>query len=234
MAAGDHRLPRMAVGVRAMSERNFDEERRLRRAAVTRFGVVPEPAGSEPVDGAEADKPDENDNAASRRMDQKALWADLQVRRAIERGEFENLPGAGKPLRLPDRHDPDWWVKRLIEREKISGVAPPAIALRVEDAELDTTLDREWSEEGVRRLVEEFNRRVVEARRQLTGGPPVVTRLRDGDVEVDRWRGRREEAREAAREAARRRAAEETAVPAQRRPSLLRRLVLRRRPSRGG
>jgi hypothetical protein len=215
----------MVGGVRAMSERNFDEERRLRQAAVTRYGALPE---TEPVaeDAAaeQATSTEEEDNAASRRMDQKALWADLQLRRAIERGEFENLPGAGKPLRLPDQHDPDWWVKRLIERERISGVAPPAIALRGEDAELDATLDREWAEEGVRRLVEDFNRRVVEARRQLTGGPPVVTRLRDVDVEVDRWRARREEARAAAREAARRRAAEEAAAPRRPRDPWWRRL----------
>jgi len=29
-----------------MSERNFDEERRMRRAAVARFGQAPEPDGN--------------------------------------------------------------------------------------------------------------------------------------------------------------------------------------------
>jgi hypothetical protein len=35
-----------------------------------------------------------------------------QIREAQERGEFDNLPGAGKPLRGidADRDDPDWWV----------------------------------------------------------------------------------------------------------------------------
>jgi hypothetical protein len=42
----------------------------------------------------------------------------------------------------------------------------------------------------VRRTVEDFNKRVVEARRQLQGGPPVVTKTRDVDEEVERWRGR--------------------------------------------
>jgi hypothetical protein len=35
-----------------------------------------------------------------------------QIREAQERGEFDNLPGAGKPL--PDRgtaYDEDWWIK---------------------------------------------------------------------------------------------------------------------------
>src|SRR5690348_320772 len=152
-----------------------DDERRLHRAAVTKASQqVPEP---------EADE--EEDDSAAQRMEQQALWVDLQVRRAIDRGDFDNLPGAGKPLRLPDRHDPDWWVKQLIEREKITGVLPPALALRKEDAELEAALDREPTEEAVRRAVEDFNRRVVEARRQLQGGPPVVTPTRDVEAEVD-------------------------------------------------
>jgi hypothetical protein len=214
-----------------MSERDLDDQRRLRRAAVTRHGASPEP---EPAPPPDADETDEGDNAASQRMEQKALWVDLQVRKAMERGAFDNLPGAGKPLHLPEVHDPDWWVKRLIEREKIE-VAPPAIGLRREDAELDATLDQEWAEDGVRRVVEDFNRRVIEARRQLTGGPPVVTKLRDPDEEVRRWRERREAARrrgqQAARERRSRAAAEAEAVRAARAArSPLRRLVLRRRP----
>jgi hypothetical protein len=178
----------------------------------------------------ERDKADEGDNDASARMEQKALWVDLQVRKAIDRGAFDDLPGAGKPLHLPDQHDPDWWVKGLVEREKITGIAPPAIGLRQEDAELDAALDREFGPEGVRRAVEDFNRRVVDARRQLTGGPPVVTRLRDVETEIARWRERRQAAREAARRAIaedrRRREAEVDAQRSARRERL--RQVLRR------
>ena len=61
----------------------------------------------------------------------------------MERGEFDDLPGAGKPIEdLGDQHDPDWWLKQLIEREKITGSLPPALELRKEDAELDALLDR--------------------------------------------------------------------------------------------
>ena len=60
----------------------------------------------------------------------------------MERGEFDNLPGAGKPIEgLGAEHDPDWWLKKLVERERIA-VLPPSIALRKEDAELDDRLDR--------------------------------------------------------------------------------------------
>ena len=128
-------------------------------------------------------------------MEQQALWVDLQVRRAMARGDFDNLPGAGKPLKLPDRHDPDWWVKSLIEREKITGVLPPALALRREDAELDGVLDGLNVESEVRRELEDFNARVVDVRRQLQGGPPVITPTRDVEQEVEAWRQRRAERR---------------------------------------
>jgi hypothetical protein len=142
--------------------------------------------------------------AAAERIRNQTQWVDLQVQRAMERGEFDDLPGAGKPLNLPDTHDPDWWVKGLVERERITGIAPPAISLRLEDAELDAVLDKEAGEQGVRRVVKDFNRRVVEARRQLEGGPPVITPTRDVETEVTAWRARREERR---RQAARRTAA---------------------------
>jgi hypothetical protein len=200
-----------------------EEERRLRRAAVTRHTHEPEPDPDETA--AEPDEA-EQDDAAAQRLEQQTLWVDLQVRRAMARGDFDNLPGAGKPLKLPETHDPDWWVKRLIEREKLSGIAPPAIGLRREDAELDDILDREATEEGVRRIVDDFNRRVVEARRQLQGGPPVITRTRDAGVEVERWRARRT-ARWQAAERARQERAQEARRTA--RPSLLRRLAGRAR-----
>ena len=131
-------------------------------------------------------------SAARARIEHQASWVDQQVRVAMAKGEFDNLPGVGKPIRdLGGTHDPDWWVKKLIEREQITGVLPPALALRKEDAELDAVLDRESAERVVRDLVEDFNRRIVEARRQLQGGPPVITRTRDVDAEVAAWRQRR-------------------------------------------
>jgi hypothetical protein len=195
-------------------ESPLDRERRLRQAAVTA-------AMRQPPEPPDPEEEPEDDSAPAQRMEQQALWVDQQIRRAMERGEFDNLPGAGKPLRLPDRHDPDWWVKSLIEREQITGVLPPALALRKEDAELDAQLDREATPEQVRRAVEDFNRRVVNARRQLQGGPPVVTPTRDADDEVEAWHRRRTERREGQRELLR--SAEAESDRAERRPRWWRR-----------
>jgi hypothetical protein len=46
--------------------------------------------------------------------------------------------------------------------------------------------------------VADFNARVIDARRQLQGGPPVVTKTRDVDAEVQRWLERRAAAAAAA------------------------------------
>lgn len=120
------------------------------------------------------------------------LSPEQQIEAAIRRGDFDDLPLAGKPLpHLGTSYDPSWWIKRLIEREQISGVLPPALALRREDAELDTYLDTTGSEERAREILEDFNRRVIEARRQLQGGPPVITALREVDAEIEAWRERR-------------------------------------------
>lgn len=131
-------------------------------------------------------------SAAAARIENQANWVDLQVRRAVSRGEFDDLAGFGKPIEdLGTEHDPDWWVKRLIEREQITGVLPPALQLRKDDAELDAALDRRSREADVRRALEEFNERVRQALYQPLGGPPLITRQRDVDAEIERWRARR-------------------------------------------
>jgi len=122
----------------------------------------------------------------------KAEFVETAIQLAIRRGEFDNLPGAGKPLEgLGTHHDPDWWIRRKIETENLSGLGPPALMLRVEDRGLDGELDQLGREEDVRSVLDDFNRRVIEARRQLLGGPPVVTQTRDVQAEVTAWRERR-------------------------------------------
>lgn len=146
--------------------------------------------------------------AAAERINNQAQWVEQQLRVAQERGDFDDLPGAGKPLEgLGTDHDPDWWLKKLIEREKIS-VLPPALELRVEDARLDDTLDRLATQKEVRDALDDFNARVRRARMQLEGGPPVITPLRDVEAELASWRERRTARLEAQREALRDRPAE--------------------------
>lgn len=142
------------------------------------------------VDGTDEEQ---DDSARTRRIEHQAMWVETQIQQAMRRGEFDNLRGAGKPIPGIDRpHDPDWWLKQLVERERISAL-PPALALRTENERLGDELDRLTTAEAVRGAVEEFNARIVEARRQLLGGPPVITPLRDVDGEISAWQQRRTE-----------------------------------------
>jgi len=140
--------------------------------------------------------------AARARMEQQQTWVDLQVRQAMERGDFDDLPGAGKPIAdLGEHHDPDWWIKKLVERENIA-VLPPSLQLRKEDGELDDRLDKIHREAEVRDILEDFNKRVIAARYGNPVGPPLITMPRDVEATVAAWRERRDVRRRKTRTAA--------------------------------
>ena len=136
-------------------------------------------------------EPDTNE-AGQAMMDARAQYVEISIQQAMRRGDFDNLPGTGKPIQgLTAPYDPDWWIRQKIEREKITGLGPPALTLRTENAGLEARLDLAPSEATAREILQDFNGRVVEARRQLQGGPPVVTPTRDVDEEIRKWRERR-------------------------------------------
>lgn len=139
--------------------------------------------GGEETEPDDAPAPTERDRAA---------YVETAIQQAMRRGDFDDLPGAGKPIEgLGEHHDPDWWIRRKIRTEQLTGLGPPALMLRTEHAEFAARADALRREEDVREYVEDFNRRVIEARRQLLGGPPVVTPTRDVEAEVADWRERR-------------------------------------------
>jgi hypothetical protein len=122
---------------------------------------------------------------------------DRQMREAVERGQFENLPGAGKPLKdRNELHDEDWWLKAFLEREKIDGrdMLPPLLALRREAEDLMRDLAKHRTEESVRTAVEELNRRIKYIRLQPDQGPTTsVVRTLDLDDVLHAWRTARSE-----------------------------------------
>ena len=129
-----------------------------------------------------------------------------QIREAQERGEFDNLPGAGKPLDLRDSGDPDWWVKRFAQRENLDlgGALPGALALRKEAATYPQALADVRTEAQVREIVEDYNKRVLADRLRPAVGnlPPLLAKTLDVDEMVAAWRVLRDE-REAQLRAAR-------------------------------
>lgn len=113
------------------------------------------------------------------------------IAQAQAAGEFDNLPGFGKPLPDLDRpHDDAWWVKQTARREKLN-LLPPGLAIRVD---VQQTMSRVWaapSEEAVRAQLVALNERIAQANFACVSGPPSDVALIDVESTVAEWRDRR-------------------------------------------
>jgi DnaJ-like protein len=118
---------------------------------------------------------------------------DRQLREAQERGEFDNLPGTGKPL--PDagrEYQEDWWIRAWLGREgEGASMLPPTLQLRREAEDVAKLVDRRSSEAAVREFVAALNEQIRKARVGLLDGPPVLLPPLDADAVVRGWRERR-------------------------------------------
>ena len=121
-------------------------------------------------------------------------WVERQIREATERGEFDNLPGAGKPIADLDKpHDELWWVKDKLRREQLSYL-PPTMALRKEAEDTLLAASRAGSEAQVRRIVADINRKIVDGNRKAASGPPPNLMPFDTERVVRAWREGRDPA----------------------------------------
>ena len=120
-------------------------------------------------------------------------WIDRQIRQGVENGDFDDLPGHGRPLPdLDETHDEMWWVRKKLQREQVSFL-PPTLAIR---KELDGTLEAvaaAGSEAEVRGLVAGINARIRQVNATATTGPPSTVGPLDAERVVERWRAARAE-----------------------------------------
>ena len=108
-----------------------------------------------------------------------------QILAAQEKGLFDDLPGAGRPLRdLGGPRDENWWLRQYMMREGINGVAflPPALALRKEAEDLLTQIAGMPTEKAVRQAVTELNGRIGDALRKPPAEGPSMTLM---ELDVD-------------------------------------------------
>jgi len=114
------------------------------------------------------------------------------IREATERGEFDNLRGAGKPLDLGSPDDPDWWIKNKLRAEGLdgAGAVPAVLSLRKEAAGFPESLREIRTEAGVRTVLEDDNDRCRRDRLMPRDPktPPLVAPILDVDAMVARWR----------------------------------------------
>ncbi|HEY3504489.1 MAG TPA: DUF1992 domain-containing protein [Actinocatenispora sp.] len=130
-------------------------------------------------------------------MSQYESIIDKQIREATERGEFDDLPGTGKPLaHLGGPDDELWWLKGYLQREGLStdALLPTSLQLRRAIEQLPETVRGAYAEETVREIVAALNRRIVEHLR-APSGPHVPVAPVDVDAVVATWRAEREAAR---------------------------------------
>jgi hypothetical protein len=118
-------------------------------------------------------------------------WTEELIRRAQEEGDFGRLPGAGKPLPgVGDPYDPDWWVKKLMQREQVSLLPPSLELLRKVESEL-ATIGTLSDERQVRTRIEALNREIAKVNARAAEGPPTRLGPLDVDEVVAEWRARR-------------------------------------------
>ncbi len=61
------------------------------------------------------------------------IVAEDKIRAAITDGQFDNLPGLGRPHPIFDEeYDPHWWIRRKLTRE---GINSPTVASQLLDGE---------------------------------------------------------------------------------------------------
>ena len=115
-------------------------------------------------------------------------WVETQIREAQERGEFDNLEGAGKPLPgIDDPPDDLWWVKKLLKREELS-ITPPTLGLRKAREDLLDSIGTFRSEEALRQAVADLNAKIREVNAKPTSGPPSTLMPIDVERAAARWR----------------------------------------------
>jgi hypothetical protein len=118
-------------------------------------------------------------------------WVERQIAAAQERGDFDDLPGAGKPLQDLDRPMTalDWavrWARR--EEADLSAALPPSLALPRERREILGALPELASEAAVREVVADFNQRLDQAYRRPPQGPYVALAFLDLERCLQVWR----------------------------------------------
>jgi len=118
-------------------------------------------------------------------------WAEAQIQEAMRKGEFDDLPGAGKPLADQGKpYDPDWWLKSLVRREEIS-LLPPALQARKRLEQLLETLPTLSDEREVRAAVADFNTALAQLNARAIAGPATSVAPLDVEATLLRWQRRK-------------------------------------------
>ncbi|MFI6783146.1 DnaJ family domain-containing protein [Micromonospora sp. NPDC050276] len=116
---------------------------------------------------------------------------EAKIQDAVQRGEFDDLPGMGKPI--PGRgapYDEAWWIKSFLEREALPSdlLLPTSLQLRRRVEQVPDEVRDLPTEQAVRDFVGQLNTQIVAWLRFPDDGPRVAVRPVNTEDVVRRWR----------------------------------------------
>ena len=141
------------------------------------------------ADGSPKDPRKRRERAAAKLPTPSSI--EEMLKQATASGAFDDLPGAGKPF--ADRSEPyrpDWWARKLVEREQLN-IVPPALEIRGRIEKLLASLAQMESESAVLEAVEALNRDIAHTNARVTSGPATAVSRLDPERTLARWREQR-------------------------------------------
>lgn len=95
-------------------------------------------------------------------MDHIEKLVEEKIKEAMEKGEFDNLPGKGKPLDLREYFKTPAELRIAYDLLKNSGMVPPEISLKKEIDDLKKQRDAAASPPEISRLNKQINLKTAE------------------------------------------------------------------------
>ncbi len=124
-------------------------------------------------------------------VDKFESLAERRIREAQAEGQFDRLPGFGKPIPSLDAPDDEnWWIKSKLRQEGLV-ILPPILEARRDIERTREAIRSMHSEQQVRAVLRSLNDRIRAAHFSPTGGPADGVRPVDVEAEIARWRASR-------------------------------------------
>ncbi len=115
-------------------------------------------------------------------------FAERKIREAQVQGQFDALPGFGKPIpSLDEPDDENWWIKDKLRREGLV-LLPPILEARRDIEKTLEAIQSMPSEHQVRVALQALNERIRAAHFSVAGGPADGVMPVDIEAVVASWR----------------------------------------------
>jgi len=116
--------------------------------------------------------------------------AERRIREAQAEGQFDSLPGFGKPIpNLDGPDDENWWIKSKLRQEGLV-ILPPILEARRDIERTLEAVQSTHSQHQVRLAIRQLNERIRAAHFSPMEGPAEGVRPVDVEAVVERWRSR--------------------------------------------